>query len=394
MINKVLLSTVAVVALHAGAIDEAFSEGKVNGQIRAAYIQNDYDAGGDDYAGAIGGILKYETKTLNNLTLGIAAYVSQDLRFISGDDEHKSPDFFNDERKSYVYLGEAYADYTTDVWNVRIGRQQIDTPFADTDDIRMHPNTFEAAMATYKGFEHTTVLGGYLSRMAGYDSGDDISSFKRLDGDDSHGAAVIGVMNDSIEKLGVQGWYYSVDNIADMVYADATYLIPFSDDAGLELSAQFARFNEKSGSGIDGNVYGLAASLNAGALTLGAAYNGGNNDTGKAPTVGFGGGPYFTSMEEWTIEGMNDAKACQLSAELDLADAGLEGVALALLYGDFKSDTDNTKVREWDFVASFEWNEVISGDISYATIDDKHNNADGGSDAGYDRFLVRVNYNF
>lgn len=394
MQKSVLLSMAAVAVLSANSMDEAFAAGKASGQIRVAYIQNDYDAGGDDYATSIGGILKYETADWNGLTLGIGAYISQDVRFLSGDGEEKSPDFFNDERKSYVYLGEAYVNYTKDDLNVRIGRQLIDTPFADTDDIRMHPNTFEAAIATYSGIEKTTLVGGFVSRMAGYDSENDFSAFKKLDGADSHGALVVGATNQGIENLAVQGWYYGVDNIADLFYTDAAYVIPFSETMELELSAQYALFNEKSGSTVDGNVYGLGAAFNAGALTVGAAYNQGSNDDGKMTPIGFGGGPYFTSMEEWTIEAMSDVKAYQLTAELDLTDAGVKGVVLTALYGNFKSDTDDTKVTELDFIASFEVSEAISGDVSYATIDDKNNNADGGDDAGYSRFLVRIGYNF
>jgi imipenem/basic amino acid-specific outer membrane pore len=146
---------------------------------------------------------------------------------------------------------------------------------------------------------------------------------------------------------------------------------------------------------MDGKVYGIGAAFNVGALTLGATYNKASNDDGKTVSNGFGGGPYMTSMEEWTIDGMNDVKAYQLSAELNMADAGLEGVTLSALYGNFKSDIDGTKVRELDLIASLELSEAISGDISYAMIDDKYDNADGsGGDAGYDRFLVRLNYNF
>jgi len=393
MKKAVIMSLTAVVALSASSIDEAFVAGKASGQIRAAYISNEYGAGGDDYGTSLGGVLKYETVAWNDLKFGVAAYISQKAGFATGDNEKVNLDFFDENGKSYTYVGEAYIDYSANDFSLRVGRQLIDTPFADTDDIRMHPNTFEAAIATYSGIDKTTLLGGYVTRWAGYDSGDDKATFKKLD-PNGNGAVVLGAVNESIENLAVQGWYYGVDKIADMVYADATYTIPFSETMGLELRGQYAQFNEKSGSTVDGSVYGFGAAFNAGALTVGAAYNRGSNDDGKMTPIGFGGGPYMTSMEEWTIEAMSDVKAYQLNAELDLADAGLEGVTLTALYGNFKSDTDGTKVTEFDLIASLELSESISGDISYAMIDDKNNNADGGADAGYDRFLVRLNYSF
>ncbi|MBD3810124.1 MAG: outer membrane porin, OprD family, partial [Sulfuricurvum sp.] len=350
----------------------------------------------DTYGSSIGGVLKYETAEWNGLKLGVGAYVSQKLHFASGDvDEGRiNTDLFDMDGKSYAYVGEAYVDYTMGDLNLKVGRQLIDTPFADTDDIRMHPNTFEAAVATYGGIEGTTLVGGYVTRWAGFDSGDDISKFKKLDRDKSDGAAVIGVANESIENLALQAWYYNIDQVADAIYTDATYAIPLSETTGFELGAQYAHFSEEKGSGLDGNVYGIGTAFNVGALTLGVAYNRGSNDDGKSPPIGFGGGPYMTSMEEMTIKGMNDVKAYQLSAELDMTNAGLEGVTLRALYGNFKSDTDGTKVTETDLVASMELSEAMTGDISYAMIDDKNSNFDSGNDAGYDRFLVRLNFNF
>ena len=402
MKKAAVMSLAAVVALSASSIDEAFVAGKVSGQIRAAHISQNNAVDQDTYGTSIGGILKYETADWNGLKLGVGAYISQKLHFATGDvDEGKANgDLFGENTASYAYIGEAYVDYTINDLNLRVGRQQIDTPYADTDDIRMHPNTFEAAIATYNGIDKTTLVGGYITRMAGYDSGDDISKFKKL-GEESNGAVVLGAINESIENFTLQGWYYAADKVADLYYTDATYVIPFSETMGLELSAQYAMFKEdKDATGaetdIDGSVYGIGAAFNVGALTVGAVYNRGSNNDGETPPIGFGGGPYFTSMEEMTIEGMEDVKAYQLSAELDMANTGLEGVTLTALYGDFKSTPMDMHVKELDLIASFELSEAISGDISYAMIDDKNKNGseDGLYDGGYDRFLVRLSYNF
>lgn len=355
----------------------------------------------DTYGTSIGGVLKYETADWNGLKLGMGAYVSQKLHFATGDfDEGKAnPDLFGEDTKSYAYVGEAYVDYTMGDLNLKVGRQLIDTPFADTDDIRMHPNTFEAAIATYSGIEGTTLVGGYVTRWAGYDSGDDISKFKKLGGDASDGVAVIGALNESIENLAIQGWYYNIDEVADAMYADVTYTIPFSETVGLELSAQAANFTEEKESGLDGNVYGVGAAFNISGVTLGAAYNKASNDEGKVVANGFGGGPYMTSMEEMTIDGFEDVSAYQLSAELDMANVGLKGLSFTALYGDFKSTPADMHVREIDVIAAYEISEALSAEVSYAMVDDKNKNTavdefDVAYDGGYDRFLVRLNYNF
>jgi hypothetical protein len=397
MKRTMVITLAAVTAVSGANIDEAFKSGTVSAQIRAAYIDQDNAIGADTYGTAVGGQLKYETGTWNDIKLGVAAYVSQKLSFATGDNENANNDLFANNADSYVYLGEAYIDYAVNDFALRIGRQKIDTPLADTDDIRMHPNTFEAAIATYKGFEGTTLVGGVVKRFAGYDSGNDISEFKKLDGADSHGAAVAGIVNESIENLAFQGWYYGIDNMANVFYTDAMYAMALSETSGIEVAAQFGQFNESLNSTIDGTVYGVGASFNIDRLTVGAAYNKVNSDTGKAIVNGFGGGPYFTSMEEMTIDGLEDAKAYQLNAELDMSGAGIEGLTLAALYGNFKGKTGglDSKVSEFDVILAYELNENICADMSYATIDDKNKNTgDAGTDGGYDRFLVRLTYSF
>jgi hypothetical protein len=396
MQKTIVLSMAAVVAMSASSIDEAFVAGKASGQIRAAYVSQDNAVNPDTYGTSIGGILKYETADWNGLKLGVGAYVSEKIGFATGKNDKVNLDLFDEEGKSFAYVGEAYLDYTINDLNVRVGRQRLDTPFADTDDIRMLPNTYEAAIATYSAIEGTTLVGGYVTRWAGYDSGDYKSTFKKVDADlgagfdgESDGIIVLGAVNESIENLAVQAWYYGADRVANISYMDAAYVIPFSEEMGLEISAQYAHFREKNNTGFNGSVYGVGAAFNIGALTVGAVYNKASNGEGKVPPIGFGGGPYMTSMEEWTIQDMEDAKAYQLNAEI-----GLEGVSLTALYGDFKSTPLDMHLTEFDAIVSLELSEAISGDISYATIHDKKNNADGGADAGYDRFLVRLNYNF
>ena len=46
-------------------------------------------------------------------------------------------------------MAEAYINYKYDTLNFRAGRQVLNTPLADSDDICMIQNTFEAYVATY-----------------------------------------------------------------------------------------------------------------------------------------------------------------------------------------------------------------------------------------------------
>jgi hypothetical protein len=395
--NKIIfIGFVATAVLNGANFDSVFQAGKFSGQIRTAYINQDNALDPDTYGTSIGGQLKYESGTWNDIKLGAAAYISQKIPFATGDTVKANNDFFGNNAKSFAYLGEAYIDYSANDFSFRVGRQQIDTPFAQTDDIRMLPNTFEALVLTYSGFDQTTLVGGYVKRFVGYDSGNDISKFKKLDGVDGNGAAVFGVLNESVENLALQGWYYGIDNVATILYTDAAYTIPVDESMQIELVAQFGRFSEEKNSGIDGNVYGIGAHFNVGMLTLGATYNTVSNSDGKTVVNGFGGGPYYTSMQEMTIDSMEDAKAYQLSTQIDMTEVGVEGLTLAALYGNFKGKilSLDARVNEFDIVAAYTFNDAICADMSYAMVDDKNKNTNAGTDGGYDRFLVRLNYSF
>ncbi len=398
--NIILMSLVAStqLALLGAVIPE--DKGIVSGLIRLGYVDQDNAASTDTYATALGGILKYETPVWNGLKLGVAGYASEKLHFAtgSGDEGKTNLDFLNENGNSFAYIGEAYVDYSANDLTLRIGRQLIDTPLINTDEIRMLPNTYEAALATYCGIEKTTFTAGHVQRWAGYDSGADISKFKKAT-EGSNGAALIGFTNESIDELAVQGWFYSIDKMTDAFYADAIYNVKALDALGLTFMGQYAHFNEDTKadgtlSGTDGNVYGLAVNAQWGMVTLGVAYNEAFNNDGKSVGLGLGGGPYYTSMEEWTIDAMEDVTAHQYKAVFDMAEAGVEGLSFTTLYGEFKSAPVNVRMTEWDVIATYAYNDALSADISYAMLNDKNDNQDSGSDAGYDRFLARLSYRF
>lgn len=397
MKKVIVISLAAIVALNASSINEAFIVGKVSGQIRMAYVSQNNEVDTDTYGTSIGGILKYETTPWNDIKFGIGAYVSQKLPFATGNaDEGKAnPDLFGKNTKSYTYVGEAYIDYSADDIALRVGRQRIDTPFADSDDIRMQQNTFEAALATYKGIDDTTLIGGYITQWAGYDSGNDISKFKKI-APESNGAVVIGILNESVENLELQGWYYGIDKLTTIFYTDASYSIAFDETDELEFVGQYAHFNEKNNSNVDGKVYGIGANLTIGMLTLGTAYNKTSNDTEKFVISGLGNGAYLVDTEEMNLDNFEDIKAYQFSAELDMEEAGMEGLTLTAIYAGFKSAPADMKVNEIDLIAKYEINKALSAEVNYARVDDKNNNTseDGLYNGGYDRFLVRMNYNF
>jgi len=386
------------------SINEAFTEGRVDGQIRLAYINQDNHETSvpGTYATSIGGQLKYETAKLYHVSLAVSAFVSQRISGLSGDKDkgELNPDFFGEDYASFVYMGEAYVDYEYEKMNFRVGRQKLDTPLNDRDDIRMLPNTFEAAMAGYGGIVDTVLVAGYVTRWAGYDSGEDISKFKDLPGEvettgeNGKGMFLFGVMNESLDNIELQAWYYDFDKLAGVLYMDAIYGAEYESGLDVEFGVQFGNYAQKSSSKTEGDVYGGILGIGYEGLVLGVAGN--YVDTGHDENIilGYGGGPYFTSMEEMTINAINDAKAYVLFSELDFSKILMDGLSLSYAYGHFKGyDLGvNIKYDEHDVILSYEASEEVNIEASYASVNDQTRS--GAFDTGYDRFLVRANYNF
>ena len=159
-----------------------FEDGKVSGQIRTMYAgyERQENTEPDSYSTAVGGILKYELASLNGFNAGVAVYTSQDIPFASGGVVHHNAEL-SSEKGSYTDVHEAYINYKYKALNLRAGRQRLDTPLADSDDIRMIPNSFEAYVASYSynGFK---AMAGHINSWQGVDV--DLSGGWRKTGSD------------------------------------------------------------------------------------------------------------------------------------------------------------------------------------------------------------------
>lgn len=381
------------------SLADAFKNGKVNGQIRAGYLHADPEIAGEptSYATALGGQLKFETAKWYGFDIGAAFYTSHAINPWSGS---KSDGEFNDELTSaagyYDLLAEAYLDYNYENFKVRGGRQLIDTPYADSDDIRMTPNTFEGVLATY-AYDEFTFIGAYLTRWQGPDAG--VYKFVDLleDGD---GVAMLAATYEK-EDLEAGLWYYHADKTANVFYGDATYSYKLGDEATLKGSLQLGDQSEIDNSGIDGMIYGAMAELDYAGLTLSIAYDRLKVDEDKEYFGGFGGGVGFVNMFEMTAGVFTfhqSAKGWKAAIGYDFSQMGIEGLSIEYDYGNFKGDIEH-EADEHNLMIVYAPSDTWDLELVYDRIEDA--NMDIGEDEfgdpvdySLDRVLVRANYNF
>jgi hypothetical protein len=290
--------------------------------------------------------------------------------------------FFDGSGDGYSILGEAYLLGQWGNTMVKVGRQEIDTPFADTDDIGMVPNTFEAAVLVNRDIKDTTIVLAHVDSMAGVDA-EVPGEFTDLNGD--NGVQVLGISYEGIEGVALSGWYYYANDLVSVPYIEAEYEVNLGE-VTLGLAAQYAYMNWEDAEAAKIAGASISAGFESTGLTLGVAYN---KSSGGAADDLFGGGPYLTSSEHLTLPTAgNDGKALMLAAEWDAGIIGLDGLTLGVGHLTLE-DSTGLESTEIDLVASYAFNDRLNLDLFYSDIDDK---IDSGSKLT--NLRVFVNYIF
>lgn len=346
--------SIASCSAFAESADE--NESRVFAQVRGGYVNIDDNAGSKTDTLSIGGKLGYKTKSYNGISAAATFYTTNPIGGV--DDEGMFLDSNND---GYSILGEAYLNAALGDTNIRLGRQELDTPFADTDDIGMIPNTFEALHISNESLPNTQLHLAHLRRWSGVDAP---VPEKFTDMNDDDGVTALGAVYEPSDKWNVQGWHYAASDATDITYLEAG-LNPMKN---LGLGVQYAT---QGGAGFDGKVWGVSAEYGVGDFTLAAAHN--KVSDGQV-TNGFGGGPFFTSSEDHTIAEVDDQKATLFGVEY----AGIDKLTLAATHVSFDKGEN-----ELDLVASYAFNDNLSADLIYSDM-----NGDGEMTRAF------VNYNF
>jgi len=390
---------------QASSVSEMFAKSSHSGQVRFGYLTINPEVSGENTLDdmAIGGQLKLETASFNGVSLGGAFYTSHSITEPDDDD-------FNDEMtgpdQKFDLLAEAYVNYSVAGLNLRLGRQAIDTPFADTDDIRMTPHTFEALVGDYDLGGGFNLTAGWMTRWQGVDAGypndaefDDMVQ-------DSDGTFMLGGVyaGDTFEA---SAWYYSVVDVADVFYGDIMMPFALSDGITMTLGAQVSFQSDDTntktlaevGSEIGGTLYGLMVEVAVGDFTIGAAWDHADVDEEEALFGGWGGGPFFTNIDTLVANEFaagQDADSYTLSLGYDFA--GVEGLSVGYTFGHYEGGSDaydssaDAEVEEHNFGIEYAISDGWFIDAVYVLSDDKENSADTEWD--YDRFQTRVTFNF
>ena len=367
-------------------------------QVRAGYISFMEDGTSRTNAYAVGGHYHFDTKRWNSIALGLSAYTVFNLGR-QQNPAYLNPDFFDVDGDSFVQLTEAYLDGKWGNTELKIGRQILNTPHADSDDIRMISNYFEAYILKNTDIQDLSLSIGYIHKMAGWENGVDASSFvnigQTLDTDNIDGVYYASASYDAIKDLSLSLWYYHYTNIANVLYAEAGYILHVSQTLDITFGLQYDTTKQTGDTLLqhqDANTFGSSVEFASEAIGvhLLMAYNKDSGDTG-ASSLNLGGGALFTSMEDQTLDAMGQAgEAWVIGLGYHFDAIGIDGLNVGVAYGDFTANnTSYYEVNELDVVMEYSFNERFSLVSAYAST---HFENQGMSD--YSQFRIISNYNF
>lgn len=355
-------------------LEEAFDNAKTDGYLRLGYQRHDSE---NDIS--LGGKLHFETEEIDGTSVGVALYSTN--AFL-GKNDSRGLTFFDSKHKAYSILGEAYLKGVLDNSILVIGRQVLDTPFADSDDIGMIPNLFEAYTFINSDIPNTTIIASWLNRGSGIDF-DEPEKFSRLNGD--HGVQTIGVEYEGLNNTTISGWFYNLKDEAKLSYIELGYSFNMSDLI-FDLAGQYSVQNFENSE--DTTIVGANISISdeARGFTFASSYNKSSDFTA---TNGFGGGPFFTNSEHLTLPDAGEGgEIVFYSLEWDLGSIGVDGLSLFVSKADL-SDKDGNEGDEVDFILHYDVDKRLSLDIIHSQID--NNNISGDK---FDNTRAFINYTF
>ena len=395
---------VAILPKKAENADQTFEYADAFGTLRAAGIHADSLFGTDTSAFAVGAQFGFQTASYYGFSARMAAYTSQKVSALNpSSPENRNPDFFDGNGDSFTYIGEANIAYDSDGLRIEAGRVRIDTPYADSDDIRMAPNTFEGVWSHFDITDSWKIQAMYLTRWAGFDSGADQNKFKKLFENSQNGEMSDGAFGASVQYViddenDISLWYYHIDQMSDIVYAEAAGDIKFTDAFHIEYGLQGSTITELKNSHVEGDVLGAMGILDYNMLFLAAAVNYAFVDGENAITDGFGGGPYYTSLDESTIGFVSEAASGEdiysfrIGGGVDFNDWKVDGLVIEYIYGDLESSS-TLEFNEQDVIITYDITDRLYLEGIFAKFDIDKSPVDLDVEK-FNRYVVRLDYSF
>jgi len=369
------------------------------GQLRAGYIRLSENNTPSKTAYSVAGHYHINSKRWHGLKLETALYTVLNLK------PHQSPltlhnDFFDDQGNSFLLFSKLFINGKWGETELSLGRQAMEIPHVDSDDIHMMANFFETYSISNTDITNLTLNAGYINKMAGWGNEGDASRFIDIGytlgvGESIDGLYYSSAVYEGLKNTSLNLWHYHYPDIANILYAEVGYRYHPSKHSTLTLGAQYDSAKETGSSLLgkqDSHTYGvsLKAEFPTKGLTILTAYNKEKGETG-ATTLSLGSDPFFSSLEELSIDSLETTgQGWMFGSSYDFKHFNLPNLKLGIAYGSFTaSDKTLYDATELDAVIRYSLNDTLFITAIFSEVKLKTNPQDD-----YKHFSIISNYNF
>jgi hypothetical protein len=281
-------------------------------QLRSFYLDRDNFDTSQSESWTLGGSAGFKTGYFGQVVaFGATAFTSQRLY---GPADKDGAQLLETGQKPYTALGELYGQFRlTDEIVATVGIHEIDTPFINTHDSLMTPNTFQmyAVQGAVGSTDEMSLRfgAGYIEKIQPRNS-DDLQSMSTAAGAPvgvDRGVYVAGA-NFKADALSIGAIDYYSSDIINIFYTETKYSIPIVDRLSLRFGAQYT--DQRSvgddlltGKAFSTDQYGLKAELALGpalftsARTITAIGTLTHSDSGTDIRSPWGGYPGYTAVQ-------------------------------------------------------------------------------------------------
>ena len=390
-------------ALSASAAEDlkgAFAEGTLKGEIRTFYFSRDFEENTPDRADlALGTLMYYRTASLLGLTAGLATATASDI----GSDDDKAVYGLlardaSGDHESFTRLQEYFLQGNWFNTTLKLGAQEIESPFLNGHDIRLLPKTYRGLTVENTSVENLTVKAYYLTDFMGWTDDDfvDISSVAKGADDEAllAGSVRYKVPLNTI-LLDSELWDYRMEDVFNSTYLKATLSKKF-ETFSLSFTPSFLKqdsIGDDLGGQFDTLQYGFNTSLKIAGFDVTAFYAKTGDDDLFVP---WGDGKVL--IQQINASGRADENAYALKLGYDFGTLGLKGLSAYVFQGLYDTPDSGTNaasdINETDLSAQYAFAGSLDGlslRVRYAWVD---YDSDAADDFGDFRIYPKYTFSF
>ena len=285
------------------------------------------------------------------------------------------------------WFNEAWIAATMGKTTAKVGRMELDTPLAFSEQWNIAANSFDAAVVLNQDLPDTTLVAAWVGKGNG-EAGTVVGANGDMNTFAIDGSYAYGVVNNSFKPLTVQAWYYDVVRAAQAFWLQADLNME-----GIVVGAQYASMGVtgKLADADDSSAYAVKLGYEAEAFTISGAYSAtdtkGTLNIANVATGATGGAQSKLYTEAWWnygYVGQADTTAYNITAT-----ANLSGFGLGAYYTGTSNDTTDVDMNELTLEVTKSFGPLDTGLYYINTDADDQNDGDA-----YNTVQVYLTLNF